>query len=155
MESSRIKILVDSYFKGVTTREEEIELANYLASTDNLPTEYASVKMMFEAMGLLRQTQAPKRILERKRKASWKHLTAGLTVAASILLIIVATTNKTIYTEQTTPAIICHVDGTLVSNQATAEHEARRILDNMNANINLAMASVDKISIISRQVTNN
>lgn len=149
MESSRIKILVDSYFEGVTTREEEIELANYLASTDNLPTEYASVKMMFEAMGLLRQTQAPKRILELKRKASWKHLTAGLTVAASILLIIVATTNKTIYTEQTTPAIICHVDGTLVSNQATAEYEARRILDNMNANITLAMASVDKISIIS------
>ncbi|MBQ5594409.1 MAG: hypothetical protein IIU78_01745 [Alistipes sp.] len=155
MESSRIKILVDSYFEGITTREEEIELANYLASTDNLPTEYASVKMMFEAMGLLRQTQAPKRILERKRKAPWKHLTAGLTVAASILLIIVATTNKTIYTEHTTPAIICHVDGTLVSNQATAEHEARRILGNMNANINLAMASVDKISIISRQVTNN
>lgn len=149
MESSRIKILVDRYFEGITTRDEERELANYLTTSDNLPEEYASVKMMFEAMGLIRQTQAPKRSKKSRRIVNWKHLTAGVTVAASILLAVVITTNKELYSTSPAPAIICHMDGALVSDQVIAEQEARRILENLNTNVNLAMASVDKINILT------
>ena len=149
MELSRIKILVDRYFEGITTRDEERELANYLTTSDNLPEEYASVKMMFEALGLIHQTQAPKRSEKSRRTVNWKHLTAGVTVAASILLAIVITTNKELYSTSPAPAIICHVDGMFVSDQAIAEQEARRILGNMNTNVTLAMASVDKINILA------
>lgn len=149
MESSRIKILIDSYFEGATTRDEERELANYLATSDNLPAEYASVKMMFEAMGLLREIEAPKAVQQPRQRLSWRHITTAATVAASILLAIVITTNKELYSTSPAPAIICHVDGMYVSDQAIAEQEARRILGNMNANVNLAMASVDKINILA------
>lgn len=149
MESSRIKILVDSYFEGTTTRDEERELANYLATSDNLPAEYASVKMMFEAMGLLREIEAPKAVQQPRQRLSWRHITTAATVAASILLAIVITTNKELYSATPSPAIICHVDGMVVSDQAIAEQEARRILGNMNTNVTLAMASVDKINILA------
>lgn len=149
MESSRIKILVDSYFEGTTTRDEERELANYLATSDNLPAEYASVKTMFEAMGLLREIEAPKAVQQPRQRLSWRHITTAATVAASILLAIVITTNKELYSVSPSPAIICHVDGMFVSDQAMAEQEARRILGNMNTNVTLAMASVDKINILA------
>lgn len=149
MESSRIKILVDSYFEGTTTRDEERELANYLATSDNLPAEYASVKMMFEAMGLLREIEAPKTVQQPRQRLSWRHITTAATVAASILLAIVITTNKELYSTSPAPAIICHVDGMFVSDQAIAEQETRRILGNMNTNVTLAMASVDKINILA------
>lgn len=54
MELNRIKILANRYFEGTTTSDEERELAQYLKSSDNLPEELVSIKMMFEAMGLLR-----------------------------------------------------------------------------------------------------
>ena len=146
MELNRIKILVNRYFDGTTTSDEEIELAHYLKSSDNLPEELVSIKMMFEAMGLLRQTEAPKTAKESKRRVSWSYITAAVTVAASLILTLIITTNKEVY--NTTPAIICHVDGSLVSDQTAAEQEARRILGNMNANITLAMASIDKINIL-------
>ena len=149
MESNRIKILVDSYFEGTTTREEERELAHYLSTCDNLPAELAPVKMMFEAMGLLSKVEAPKTIKQPRRQISWRGITAAVTVAASILLAIVVTTNKELYNTPPTPAIICHVDGSLVSDQTAAEQEARRILGNMNTNVTLAMASVDKINILA------
>lgn len=149
MESNRIKILVDSYFEGTTTRNEQTNLANYLATSDNLPAEYASVKMMFEAMGLLREIEAPKAAQRPHTRLSWRHITTAVTVAASILLAIVITTNKELYSTSPAPAIICHVDGMFVSDQAIAEQEARRILGNMNTNVTLAMASVDKINILA------
>ena len=108
------------------------------------------MKMMFEALGLLRDIEAPApKVKNRRHSFRWSHFTAAVTVAASILLAIIVTTNKTLYVEQPSPSIICHVDGALVNDQAAAEDEARRILGNMNENITLAMASVDKINILA------
>ena len=144
MELEKIKILVDKYYDGATSKEEERAISEYLRSCENIPTELIAVKMMFEALGLLRNIEAPALEVKNKRHSfRWSHFTA------SILLAIIVTTNKTLYVEQPSPAIICHVDGALVNDQAAAEDEARRILGNMNENITLAMASVDKINILA------
>ena len=150
MELTEINRLIDKYFDGETTLSEEQTIATYLATAEHLPKEHHAVKAMFEAMGLLRNIEAPAPEVKYKRHSfRWSHFTAGVTVAASILLAIIVTTNKTLYVEQPSPAIICHVDGARVNDQAAAEDEARRILGNMNENITLAMASVDKINILA------
>lgn len=150
MELEKIKILVDKYYDGATSKEEERAISEYLRSCENIPTELIAVKMMFEALGLIRNIEAPAlEVKNRRHSFRWSHFTAAVTVAASILLAIIVTTNKTLYVEQPSPAIICHVDGALVNDQAVAEDEARRILGNMNENITLAMASVDKINILA------
>lgn len=150
MELDRIKILVNRYFDGMTTLEEERVIADYLASCETLPKELIPVRMMFETMGLLKAVEAPA-VKQVKRHFRWSHFTAAVTVAASIVLAIIVTTNRDIYIEQPTPAIICHVDGVLVSDQAAAEHEARRILGNMNKNVMLAMENINKFNILKSE----
>ena len=46
MELSRVKILVDKYFDGLTSLEEEQDLRRYFAQAENIPEEYQVVKMM-------------------------------------------------------------------------------------------------------------
>lgn len=150
MELTEINRLIDKYFEGETSLAEERAIASYLATAEHLSKEHHAVKAMFEALGLLRNIEAPApEVKNRRHSFRWSHFTAAVTVAASILLAIIVTTNKTLYVEQPSPAIICHVDGALVNDQAAAEDEARRILGNMNENITLAMASVDKINILA------
>ena len=53
MELSRVKILVDKYFNGLTSLEEEQELRRYFAQTESIPEEYQVVKMMLGAFDTL------------------------------------------------------------------------------------------------------
>ena len=46
MELDRINILVDRYFEGETTLDEERELKEYLATAENIPEEYVALKIM-------------------------------------------------------------------------------------------------------------
>ena len=46
MELSRVKILVDKYFDGLTSLEEEQELRRYFAQAESIPEEYQAVKMV-------------------------------------------------------------------------------------------------------------
>ena len=43
MELSRVKLLVNKYFVGLTSLEEEQELRRYFAQTENIPEEYQVV----------------------------------------------------------------------------------------------------------------
>ena len=47
MELEKIKILVDKYYDGATSKEEERAIADYLSHCKNLPVALAPVKMMF------------------------------------------------------------------------------------------------------------
>ena len=151
MELNEIKILVDKYFDGETSLKEESIIADYLASCTELPEELIAVKMMFEAMGLLSEAKAPEAKIERKFRLRLPHIATAVATAACIMLAIIVT-NREIYTEQQPmPAIICYVDGSLVSDQTAAENEARRILGNMNQNVTLAMASIEKVNIFNKE----
>ena len=147
MESNRIKRLTNSYFEGTTTREEEMELAHYLASSDNLPAELAPVKTMFEAMGLLKEVKAPQPKPHRRTitlSLFRRVAVAVVCIFAGLFITMRTVTTTTLHAE---PMIICYVDGARVNDQQMAEEEMRRILGNMNQNVNLAMASIDKINI--------
>lgn len=151
MELNEIKILVDKYFDGETSLKEESIIADYLASCTELPEELIAVKMMFEAMGLLSEAKAPEAKRERKIRLRLPHIATAVATAACIMLAIIVT-NREIYTQQQPmPAIICYVDGSLVSDQTAAENEARRILGNMNQNVTLAMASIEKVNIFNKE----
>jgi hypothetical protein len=54
-------------------------------------------------------------------------------------------TSTALHTE---PMIICYVDGARVDDQQMAEDEMRRILGNMNENVTLAMARIDKVNLL-------
>ena len=92
MELSRIKILVDKYFDGLTSLEEEQELARYFAETTDIPEEYQPIKMMLSSFCTL-SNETPK--AEVKAVAETKHRNifrlnrkwiVGVAAAAAILI---------------------------------------------------------------------
>ena len=148
MELNEINILISKYFEGETTLSEEQAIASYLANAERLPEEHLAIKAMFEAMGLLKEIKAPQPA-PRKRSVTISRFRGVAAAVACIFVGVFITTrtitNSTLHAE---PMIICYVNGTRVDNQQMAEDEMRRILGNVNNNVNLAMASIDKVNIL-------
>lgn len=146
MELNEINRLIDKYFEGETSLAEQRAIASYLATEERLPKEYIPIKAMFEAMGELKTIQAPKP----KRRGISLSLIRRIAVAAAcaVAVIVVATSTMTSTTLHTEPMIICYVDGARVDDQQKAEDEMRRILGNMNENVTLAMARIDKVNLL-------
>ena len=147
MELNEINRLIDKYFEGETSLAEQRTIASYLATEERLPKEHIPIKAMFEAMGELKTIQAPRS--KPKRRGITLSLIRRIAVAAAcVVAVIVATRTMTSTTLHTEPMIICYVDGARVNDQQMAEDEMRRILGNMNENVTLAMARIDKVNLL-------
>lgn len=155
MELSRIKILVDKYFDGLTSLEEEQELARYFAETEDIPEEYQVVKMMLLSFCTL-SNETPK--AEVKAVAETKHRNifrlnrkwiAGVAAAAAILIgiVIAFMPNKVIEsTTETEPSYVCYVNGVRIDDEQVAYAEASRILGSVSEDMQLAMAEVNRLT---------
>ena len=158
MELSRVKILVDKYFDGLTSLEEEQELRRYFAQTESIPEEYQVVKMMLGTFDTLSH-ETPNREVnvhaEIKRRNTFrlnmKWVASAAAAAAAAILVGVAITlapnsrNMEVSTE-TTPAYICYVNGVKVEDDKVAYAEANRILGSLSEDVQLAMAEVNRLT---------
>ena len=155
MELDRIKILVDKYFEGVTSLEEEQELATLLAECDNLPAEYQAIKMMLSSFNELSKatpSKTTKAHIE-KRPDKWLSINrrwfASVAAVACIVLgiaILLKPNSNTIIPKGENPNYICYVNGTKVSNDQLAYAEAARILGSVSEDVHLAMEEVNRLT---------
>lgn len=156
MELSRIKILVDKYFSGLTSLEEEQELARYFAETEEIPEEYQPVKMMLGAFKSIRNNtptiniKAPKEVNQRNRLVFSRKWHIGATAAAIATLVcigvVIRTSSNKIDTTTTEPNYICYVNGVKIEDDKQAYDEANRLLGNISKDMQLAMAEVDRLT---------
>lgn len=156
MELSRIKILVDKYFSGLTSLEEEQELARYFAETEEIPEEYQPVKMMLGAFKSIRNNtptiniKAPKEVNQRNRLVFSRKWYIGATAAAIATLVcigvVIHTSSNKIDTTTTEPNYICYVNGVRIKDDKQAYDEANRLLGNISKDMQLAMAEVDRLT---------
>ena len=158
MELSRVKILVDKYFDGLTSLEEEQELRRYFVQAESIPEEYQVVKMMLGTFDTLSH-ETPNREVnvhaEIKRRNTFrlnmKWVASAAAVAAAAILVGVAITlapnsrNMEVSTE-TAPAYICYVNGVKVEDDKVAYAEASRILGSLSEDVQLAMAEVNRLT---------
>ena len=158
MELSRVKILVDKYFDGLTSLEEEQELRRYFAQAESIPEEYQVVKMMLGTFDTLSH-ETPNREVnvhaEIKRRNTFrlnmKWVASAAAAAAAAILVGVAITlapnsrNMEAPTE-TAPAYICYVNGVKVEDDKVAYAEANRILGSLSEDVQLAMAEVNRLT---------
>lgn len=156
MELSRIKILVDKYFDGLTSLEEEQELERYFAETTDIPEEYQPIKIMLSSFCTL-SNETPK--AEVKAVAETKHRNifrlnrkwfAGVAAAAAILIgamiILIPNDNGMETPIKTTPDYVCYVNGVKINNDELAYAEANRILGSVSKDMQLAMAEVNRLT---------
>ena len=156
MELSRVKILVDKYFDGLTSLEEEHELSRYFAKNKDIPKEYEVVKMMLSSFDTLSQETSPVEIKTPVESRSRKGVSINLrwlaTAAASIAIALGAAflyltpqEGAQVVTHEE-PSYICYVDGVRIEDDQIAYAEASRILGNVSNDIHLAMAEVNRFT---------
>ena len=156
MEFNEIKILVEKYFDGATSLEEEKMLSQYFSQCNELPEEFKSVKMLFASLhkiGEAAPVNAEVRVAPTIKRARWRawsyHIGAG--VAASVAVIMLLTALFKDNSAELYPDIgqgfICYVDGEEISDWAVAHAETDRILSGVASNMHQAMSSIKKLNI--------
>ena len=156
MELSRAKILVDKYFDGLTSLEEEQELRRYFAQAENIPEEYQVVKMMLGTFDTLSHETPNREVkvnVETKHRKTFRlnmKWMTGIAAAVAILVGVAITLapnsrNMEVSTESA-PAYICYVNGVKVEDDNVAYAEANRILGSLSEDVQLAMAEVNRLT---------
>ena len=156
MELSRVKILVDKYFDGLTSLEEEQELRRYFTQEESIPEEYQVVKMMLGTFDTLSH-ETPNREVnvhaDIKRHKTFRLNMKWITgIAAAVAILIGAAiilTPNSINQEvpaETAPVYICYVNGVKVEDDKVAYAEANRILGSLSEDVQLAMAEVNRLT---------
>ena len=156
MELSRVKILVDKYFDGLTSLEEEQELRRYFAQTESIPEVYQVVKMMLGTFDTLSHKTPNREVnvhAEIKRRNTFRLNMKWMTgIAAAVAILIGAAIiltpnciNQEVPTD-TAPVYICYVNGVKVEDDKVAYAEANRILGSLSEDVQLAMAEVNRLT---------
>ncbi len=160
MELDRIKILVDKYLEAETTLDEERELAEYFATTTEIPEEYIPIKAMLNVVGAVKEQKAPEVARpDRSKRREWLMIGGiGSAVAAAACLVFMLMTPKIADSEiviEPTPApqpeLVCHIDGVQITDRSVAYAEVNKILSGVSTNMQLAMAEVNKFNITNNR----
>lgn len=146
MEQSRIRELLDLYFEGQTTLEQERAIKDFFATTQNIPADLAPYKAMFAAFDASALERSDTMVPRIASRPSWQVLLGGISAisaAACLLLALFIWSGKRV----NEPTIICYVDGVEITDTDRAVAEAQRILSGVNNDVELAMATIEKVNI--------
>ena len=153
MELDRIKILTDKYFEGITSLEEEQELASLLNKSSDLSEEYLAVKVMLSSFNEISKSTPSEQTTQKVENKPRKWLTINrrwIATAAAVVCVMLGTTllcapasNSTVETE---PSYVCYMNGVKIENDQIAYAEASRILGSVSEDMKLAMAEVNRLT---------
>lgn len=151
MERDDIKALLELYFEGQTTLQQEQALSNYFLTESNLPSEFAPYKAIFGAFAEAKEvstTMQPKVV---KPQRSWPILwgvAASLSAAACLALGVFVWVTEP---QNQSADLVCYVDGIEITDSDMVRAEAERILASAAADVNQAMAQIEKINILNKR----
>lgn len=155
MEFNDINSIIERYFDGVSSQEDEQTLVRYFDQQRELSEEHRVAKVMFESFALLHKATMPDRSITERSKSyitiRWRafgRVASAVAVICGIALLATLALTKQ-QQPTTTDDLICYVDGVRIEDQMVARAEADRILDKTSSNIELAMHKVAHITKIS------
>lgn len=152
MELSRVKILVDRYFDGLTSLDEEQELARYFAKNSDIPEEYQALKMMFASFDTLREDTPEDKVEVKRRKAFTisRRWIAGVAAVVAILIgvavAITPTEDSIDIPVQAEPDYVCYVGGVKIEDDQLVYAEASRLLSVVSEDMQSAMAEINRLT---------
>jgi hypothetical protein len=127
-DSKHIVNLIDKYFEGLTTLQEEQTLRDYFQQ-DNIPEELKSYQPMFQYFA---EARTPARILPvETRRATSLQRKMWFAIAASVLLLLGL--RFALSTYKTLPETsLAYIDGKKMTDIALIQKEALRALENLS-----------------------
>lgn len=156
MELNDVNNLINRYFNGDTSQEDELMLMRYFEECSDLPEEHKVVKTMFDSFAQIR-TEKPLQCAAptHRRAISWRKVNryvASIAAAVCGVICITAIALTSAKEEATWPSecLVCHIDGVRINDQSVAMAEANRILDGVAVNVQSAMQCVNSITNLSK-----
>ena len=152
MELNKVNILINKYFDGNTSRDEELALAKYFAECDYLPDNLLSVKQMFESLHVLSEATPKTEVTKQPTTPRWRVYARriGMGVAASVIFaisLIAIFDNRGVGVDEPKMDFICYVDGHEIDDWQVAQAEADRILSGVADNMQQAMSGINMVEI--------
>lgn len=155
MELDRIKILINRYFDGITSREDEHELTRYFSECNDIPEEYQVVKMMFTSFNTIANDaptsdiRLPDKMVRHNTITISRKWYGGIAAAITLLIGVVAIFSheyNNSAAQSSEPSYVCYVNGIKVEDDMIAYAEAYRILGAISENVQLSMIEVNRLT---------
>lgn len=155
MAHDNIHKLIERYFDGETSLDEEQQIARYFEECSELPDDLIPVREMFISMSQLRQTESPITPLSRpnidirRRRSAWLGGIGIVAAAASIVfgIVVFGVSEEVAQPIKKAPDIICHIDGKRIYDMDAAQQATTKTLNILSDNMLSAIAEVEKIGI--------
>lgn len=151
MELAEIKRLIDRYYDGETTLQEEAAIADYLATHNDIPAELEVTRVIFMATSRIKEIKAPASKPQRTNRMRGLIVRLGGMVAAAVVIIgvILSLRYEPMPVVESQPLIACHINGVAISDQEIARNEANRILGGVSEDMEAAMAKIEVLNILA------
>lgn len=151
MERSEVKALLELYFEGQTTLQQEKELSTYFLTEESIPAELLPYKAIFAAFAATKEVTTAVEPKDQRPRRSWKIIwgaVASLSAAACLVLGIFLWSESP---QDRTADLVCYIDGVEVTDSDIARAEAERILADAAVDVSQAMAQIEKINIFNNR----
>lgn len=132
MDYKEVKTLLDKYFEGHTSLQEEEKLRTYFKNTTDVPSEFAHAQSMFTHFDKEASEQFEGEVKLKSSNRSFYIRMVG--VAASLLLVLSLGTYM--YQAQQEEKIYAYINGEPITDQAVAIEETKKALLKMSTNMN-------------------
>lgn len=154
MEYNEIKRLLDRYFDGETTLDEEQTLRRYFNSTTDIPADLRYAAPMFAYAAKKRMQTRPavaEATLKRAPRRRFGAIAAAMAAAACMALGVVALYRGGDLSQQAASDVAyCYLDGRAITDPAEAEQVTRRVLAGVQADIEHSSELVAALSIFAK-----
>lgn len=154
MEYNEIKRLLDRYFDGETTLDEEQALRRYFASTADIPADLRYAAPMFAYVSQKRAQTRPaaaRTALKCSSRRRFSVFAAATAAAACIALGAVAVFHSGDFSQNPISEVAyCYLDGRAITDRAEAEKLTRRILGGVQADIEHSSEMLAALSIFTK-----
>ncbi len=140
MEYNEIKRLLDRYFDGETTLDEEQTLRRYFTSAADIPADLRYAAPMFAYAAKKRAQTRPVAAktehsrLPRRRFGVFAAATAAAAACIAIGAVIVFRGGD-FRQDAVSNEVYCYLDGRAITDRAEAERVTRRVLDGVQADL--------------------
>ena len=146
MEINEVKILLNRYYDGETTVDEERQLADYLATYSGQDDELLASKAMSAAFCTMREATMANPVEVPLRRRSMRLSRVIWYAAASIAVVVALFVGLAPRDVAEEPALVCYVNGELIDDELIAQAEASRILGSVFSDVDKAMSKVNRIT---------
>lgn len=153
MEYNEIRRLLDRYFDGETTLDEEQTLRRFFTTTDDVPADLRYAAPMFAYAAEKRAQTRPvvaKASLKHSLRRRWG-IAASTAAAACMILGAVTIYRGGDFAAEVVPdEAYCYLDGRAITDRAEAEMVTRRVLDGVQADLAHSSELLATLSILAR-----